>query len=81
MSENNNDKLISAFIAALEVDASLVNEELKYQGIPEWDSITHMYLINEIENTFEKQIDSDDILEMNSFTNVKNVLLKYDITF
>lgn len=64
---NNHDTLTQVFTSILEIDASEVTEDLKYQGIAEWDSINHMFLISELENVFEIEIDSDDILEVKTF--------------
>ena len=77
----NNEILKNAFVTILEIDASQINEDLKYQNISEWDSINHMFLIGEIESVFNIEIDSDDILEVKTFDDAKIVLAKYDVTF
>lgn len=81
MNDKNIELLTNAFANALDIDKNQVNDELKYQGIPQWDSITHMFLINELESTFQIEIDADDVLEMNSFVRVKEVLEKYNLSF
>ncbi|WP_179345070.1 acyl carrier protein [Winogradskyella ursingii] len=78
---SNNKILENAFTTILEIDASQINEELKYQSIPEWDSINHMFLIGEIEDVFNVEIDSDDILEVKSYNDAKNVLGRYGVDF
>ena len=80
MKENTN-KLLEVFTAVLEIDKDMVNDELKYQSIPQWDSINHMFLISEIETAFGVEIDPDDILEINSFPGTKQVLAKYGVKF
>lgn len=79
--QNNQDKLINVFCNALEIDKSQVSEELTYQGIPEWDSISHMMLINEMESAFTIEIQPEHILEINSFGKAKTILSQYDISF
>ncbi|KAB5491501.1 MULTISPECIES: acyl carrier protein [Flagellimonas] len=79
MNDNNTELLIDAFANALEIEKNMVNDHLEYQGIPQWDSITHMILISEIENTFHIEIDADDVLEMNSFQKTKEILSKYNL--
>jgi len=78
---NNLQKLKQAFAEALSIPADEVNEDLSYQGIAEWDSVSHLFLVKEIEAAFDLTIAIDDILEMTSFTNVKQVLGKFNITF
>ncbi|SEA00142.1 acyl carrier protein [Pedobacter hartonius] len=78
---NNLKKLKQAFAEALCISVDEVNEDLSYQGIAEWDSVSHLFLVKEIEATFGLTIAIDDILEMTSFTNVKQVLGRFNITF
>lgn len=78
---SNNKILESAFTTILEIEASQINDDLKYQSIPEWDSINHMFLIGEIENVFNIEIDSDDILEVKSYQDAKTVLERYGVEF
>ncbi|XMO86135.1 acyl carrier protein [Algibacter sp. AS12] len=77
----NNKLLISVFKSTLEIGDDIVIEDLKYQGIPEWDSINHMYLISEIETIFDIEIDNDDVLEIKSFKEAQQVLIKHNIEF
>lgn len=52
-----------------------------YQSIPEWDSVSHMILINEIESTFDISIETDDVIDMSSFAKAKEILNKYNVEF
>lgn len=57
-------------------------EKLEYQGISEWDSVGHMGLIYAIEQTFNIEMDTDDIIDFNSFEKGKELLSKnYNIIF
>ena len=58
----NKEKYINAFTEGLEIDASQV-VGLKYQQIPEWDSVGHMSLIASIEEAFDIMMDTDDIID------------------
>lgn len=78
---SNDEKLIAAFSNALEIDRSYIHDDLSYQGIPEWDSITHMFLISEIENTFGIEIEPDDVLEFSNYRKVRNILSRYEVEF
>ncbi len=77
----NNQKLVSSFQVALGVDESLINDSLLYQGIPEWDSISHMILISQIEEDFDVSIDTDDVIDMSSFIKAKEILIKLGVNF
>lgn len=81
MSKDNSEKLVRAFSTALEIDATTVKDDLKYQSIPEWDSMSHMFLISEIEEAFDVEIDTDDVIDLSSVGKAKEILGKYDISF
>ena len=58
------------------------NENIKYNDIPEWDSIGHMSLVSNIEEKFNITFETDDIIELSSFKKGKEILTnKYKITF
>ena len=54
---------------------------LVYQGIPEWDSISHMELMTILEKEFSIEMDIDDIIDFSSFDVGKNILAKYGVQF
>ncbi|SIQ39041.1 Phosphopantetheine attachment site [Domibacillus enclensis] len=77
----NEQKLKLIFSEALEIDPEIINDELAYNSIAEWDSIAHMALVAEIDDQFDIMLDTDDVLDMSSFSKAKEILTKYDITF
>ena len=77
----NQEKLYNSFASALQIDLSIINDGLKYQSISEWDSISHMVLINEIETCFDIIIDTDDVIDMSSVQKAKEILIKQNILF
>jgi acyl carrier protein len=50
---------------------------LKYQDIPEWDSIGHMELMTALEEAYSIEIDIDDIIDFSSYSKGKEILKKY----
>jgi acyl carrier protein len=60
-------------------DSSLDN--LVYQGIPEWDSISHMELMTILEKEFSIEMEIDDIIDFSSFELGKSILAKYGVQF
>ena len=77
----NKLKLIKAFCEALEIEESVVIDDLKYQSIEQWDSISHMMLIAELEDAFDVEIDTDDVIDMSSVAKAKEILEKNGIKF
>ena len=49
---DNKEKYKSIFIESLAIDLSKFNENIKYNEIPEWDSIGHMTLMSGLEDGF-----------------------------
>jgi len=74
------NKFIEAFTEALQIDPEQVVDALEYQSIPEWDSVSHMLLISELEDIFEISIETDDVIDMSSVKKAKEILLKHGIT-
>jgi len=74
----NKEKYINAFVEGLEI-AEDQAEGLKYQEIPEWDSVGHMSLIAEIEDAFDIMMDTDDIIDFSSYEKGIELLKKYDV--
>lgn len=75
------NKLINAFVLALEIKENEANESLKYNEDKRWDSTAHMILIAQLEADFEVMFDVDDIIDMSSFTKAKELLGKYGVKF
>ena len=78
---NNIEKYKAIFIETLAIDNKKFNENIKYNEIPEWDSIGHMTLISGLEEGFEITIETDDIVDFSSFNKGKDILKKYQIEF
>lgn len=55
---------------------------LEYQSISEWDSVGHMSLIAALEDEFDIMMDTDDIIDFNSYKKGKELLAAhYEIGF
>ncbi|CAM3682294.1 acyl carrier protein [Kibdelosporangium persicum] len=62
-----NDRLRTVFIETMQLDADFDVENLKYRDIEEWDSVGHMALVAAIEDEFDVQFDTDQVIDMSSF--------------
>lgn len=76
----NKEKYVKAFVDALEISEDQT-KGLKYQDIEAWDSVGHMGLIAAIEDAFDIMMDTDDIIDFNSFEKGMDLLKKYGIEF
>ena len=69
------------FIKSLAVDKEKFSENLKYNEIPEWESIGHMTLMSGLEESFKITLETDDIVDFSSYKKGKEILKKYKIDF
>lgn len=78
---SNEQKLNAVFSNTFEVDESEV-QNLAYDNTPLWDSVGQMSLITNLEDAFDILIDSDDIMDINSYESALSILNnKYKIGF
>lgn len=76
---NLKEKYKKAFINSLAIKEAKFNEKLKYNEIPEWDSIGHMTLMSALEETFNITLETDDIVDFSSYKKGIEILKKYKI--
>ncbi|GAA0223596.1 acyl carrier protein [Saccharothrix mutabilis subsp. mutabilis] len=62
-----NDRLRTVFVEALGLSDDVDVENLKYRDIDEWDSVGHMALVAAIEDEFDVQFETDQVIDMSSF--------------
>ncbi len=77
----NKKKYKNIFIESLSIDAANFSEDLKYNEIPEWDSIGHMTLVSGLEEGFKISMETDDIVDFSSYKKGIEILGKYKIEF
>lgn len=70
----------NAFKKLFELEDSIL-DNLVYQGIPEWDSISHMELMTILEKEFSIELEIDDIIDFSGFELGKKILAKYGVKF
>lgn len=63
---NNLEKYLKVFTKTFSINKSKL-KKLKYQSIPEWDSVGHMSMIGALEETFKITMDMDDIIDFSSY--------------
>ena len=75
---NNLDKYSKVFEKSFSVNKSKL-KKLKYQSIPQWDSVGHMTMIGSLEDVFNISLEMDDIIDFSSFEKGKKILKKYKV--
>ena len=78
---NNKEKYNQSFLSSLSINDKILSENLKYNDIPEWDSIGHMTLMSALEDAFEINIETDDIVDFSSYKKGLEILAKYKVKF
>ena len=75
----NKEKYETIFMDSFSIDKTKLNDKLVYESVPDWDSVGHMGLIAELEESFEIEMETDDIIDFSSFDKGKEILKKYNV--
>lgn len=81
MATHTLDQLRAIFRTALELDRDAAVDNLEYRGIESWDSVAHMVLVSELEDTFDIMLETDDVIDMSSFAKAQEILARYEVRF
>lgn len=65
------------FCEVLGVDEADVDDTTSYNSFRPWDSLKHLQMISVFEDEFEVEFDMDDIIEMENFLLVKDIVKRY----
>ena len=76
---DNKKKYKEVFIESLAIKSEAFNENIKYNDIPEWDSIGHMTLMSGLEDAFKISLETDDVIEFSSYKVGVDILKKYKV--
>ncbi len=77
----NLEKYRDVFVRTLQVKPETLNESFTFKSVDKWDSVAHLSLISELEDTFDVMFDSEDILHYGSYLNGMKILEKYGVEF
>ena len=75
----NKKKYQEIFIKSLAIGDEKFSDQIKYNEIPEWDSIGHMTLMSGLEEGFSITLETDDIVDFSSFKKGIEILKKYKV--
>ena len=78
---DNLGKYDSLFRDVFSLNQNQLDSSLLYQSVPSWDSVGHMEMISRLEESFEINMEMDDIIDFSSYEEGKKILSKYGINF
>ncbi len=77
---NNKEKYDKVFMDSFSIDKTKIDENLVYESISEWDSVGHMGMIAELEESFDIMLETDDIIDFSSYKKGIEILKKSKIS-
>lgn len=78
---DNLEKYDLLFRDVFGLNQNQLGATLLYQSVPGWDSVGHMEMISRLEESFEINMEMDDIIDFSSYDEGKKILSKYGIRF
>ena len=72
-------KLQEVFRNALGFEASFDVTTLAYSQHERWDSIGHMQLVAALEEAFGIMLETDDVIDLSSYSKAVEILRKYGV--
>ena len=71
------DDLIQTIAGSLRISPSMLSQNSSMSDITEWDSLSHMSLITEIEEKYQIRFSGDDIASMQSIAAIEKKIKQY----
>ncbi|HKZ40222.1 MAG TPA: acyl carrier protein [Candidatus Hodarchaeales archaeon] len=62
-----------------QVPKNQISNELGQENLESWDSMTHLLLITELEETYKIRLTDNEILKMKTVATIKQILTKYGV--
>lgn len=78
---NNKQKYNEVFKTVFEVTEDKLDSSFNFKDVADWDSLRHMTLISELEDTFDVLFETDDILHFGGYMNGMEILKRYGVEF
>lgn len=71
-----DDKLRAIVARVFDIRLENVTDQLERGKLEIWDSLNHLLLISEIENEMKVQFTTEEVLEINTFKDLREILSK-----
>jgi len=75
----NLEKYEQIFCNTFHVDKERLYDNFTFEAVGEWDSLIHLSLITDIEDTFGVMFEPEDIMHYGSFENGIEILRRYGV--
>ena len=79
MPNSLENKVKEIIISVLNIAEDQYSDELAIGDIPEWDSVNHVLLIQQIEEDFDINLDITDAIDIEDVFDILSTLKKYNI--
>lgn len=77
---NNLKRYNNVFFSVFDIkEEEVLKNDFSVDSVDNWDSITQLSLVTEMEEEFDIMFDTEDILELRSYEIGKEILKKYNI--
>jgi len=76
---SNLKRYNTVFTTVFNVELDALNNDFSSETVDNWDSITQLSLVTDIEDEFDIMLDTEDILEFKSYEIGKKIVGKYNI--
>lgn len=76
---SNIEKYNDAFVEVFGAKVEDLDDNYGKDTVGEWDSVHQLSLVAQIEDAFDILFDPEDIMEMTSYANGKELLKKYEV--
>lgn len=77
MASFDENTIKNIFCEVLGIPAEAVTDALAYNSCEQWDSLKHLQMVAMFEEGFDIEIEMDDIIAMETYGKVKEILRKY----
>lgn len=77
MTSFDENKLKDIFCEVLGLPVREITDTLAYNTCAQWDSLKHLQMVAVLEETFDIEFEMDDIIAMENYGKVKEILRKY----
>ena len=64
------------FCKAIGFDEANVADDVNYNDCERWDSLNHLKMVAELEEGFDVEFETDDIIAMETLGEIKNIVKK-----
>lgn len=77
----NREKYQQIFKDVFNAEDTDLNASFTFKNVEKWDSLAHLTLISELEDTFDVMFEPDDVLHFGGYINGMEILKKYGVDF